>query len=124
MARGYVLAESMRPGTRLEGLPLTLRAIERSVATTATADQPSVWTALEFDFPDEEAARIADALAAVLDAHGGWYSHFTVGGETFVIYADRVFRYASGNEAERADAQAHGRTLGVPEPQLDWDEFE
>jgi hypothetical protein len=124
MARGYLFAESMRPGTRLEGLPLTLTAIERSIATTATPDQPSVWTALEFDFPDEEAARIAAALAAVLDAHGGWYSNFTVAGETFVIYAERVFRYASGDEAARADAQAHGRSLGVPEPQLDWDESE
>jgi hypothetical protein len=122
MARGYVLAESMRPGTRLEGLPLTLRSIERDIASTATPDQPAAWTAVEFEFPDEEAQRVADALAEVLDAHGGWYSHFSVGGETFVVYAERVFRYRSGDETARAEAQEHGRSLGVPEPQLDWDE--
>lgn len=71
MALGYVLVESMRPGTRLEGLPLTLKKIERHPVRNATPDQPSVWTTVEFDFPEEEAGRLADALAGVLDEHGG-----------------------------------------------------
>jgi hypothetical protein len=44
MALGYVLVESMRPGTRLEALPLTLKKIERNAVRSATPDQPSVWT--------------------------------------------------------------------------------
>ena len=59
MARAYVLAEAMRPGARLEGLPLTLTKIERYPVRTATAAQPSVWTTVEFEFPDSEAARLA-----------------------------------------------------------------
>ena len=124
MARAYVLAEAMRPGARLEGLPLTLTKIERYPVRTATAAQPSVWTTVEFEFPDSEAARLADALAGVLDEHGGWYSHFNVNGETFVVYAGRVFRYASGDKTGRAQAEEHGRRVGVPESQLDWDEYE
>jgi hypothetical protein len=122
MALGYVLVESMRPGTRLEGLPLTLKKIERSPMRNATPDQPSVWTTVEFDFPEEEACRIAAALTGVLDKHGGWYSHFNVNLETFVIYASRVFRYPSGDKAARAEAEEYGRSVGVPEPELDWDE--
>ena len=124
MALGYVLVESMRPGTRIERLPLMLRKIERYTVDDATADQPSVWTTVEFDFPDEEAERLAGALAGVLEEHGGWYSHFNVAGETFVVYAGRVFRYRSGDESARAAAEEHGRSLGVPESQLDWDEDE
>jgi hypothetical protein len=124
MALGYVLVESMRPGTRLEGLPLTLKKIERYPVRYATPDQPSVWTTVEFEFPEEEAGRLAEALAGVLDEHGGWYSHFNVNRETFVIYASRVFRYASGDKAARAEAEEYGRSVGVPEPQLDWDEYE
>jgi hypothetical protein len=124
MALGYVLVESMRPGTRLEGLPLTLKKIERYAVSSATPDQPSVWTTVEFDFPEAEAGRLAESLAGVLDEHGGWYSHFNVSGETFVIYARRVFRYASGDKAARAEAEEYGRSVGVPEPQLDWDEHE
>ena len=123
MARGYVLVESMRPGTRLEGLPLTLSKIERYPVPDATSDQPSVWTTVEFQFPDDEADRLAEALAAVLDEHGGWYSHFNVHGETFVVYAGRVFCYPSGDRARRAEAEEHGRSVGVPEAQLDWDEY-
>ena len=124
MALGYLLVESMRPGTQLEGLPLTLRKIQRYRVRSATPDQPSVWTTVEFDFPEEEAGRLAEALAAVLDERGGWYSHFNAKGETFVIYAGRVFRYTSGDKAARADAEEYGRSVGVPEPQLDWDEYE
>jgi hypothetical protein len=39
-----------------------------------------------------------------------------------VIYPGKVFRYERGDSAGRAEAQAHGRTMGVPEPQLDWSE--
>jgi hypothetical protein len=35
-------------------------------------------------------------------------------------FRDKVFRYPRGDPAGRAAAQAHGRAVGVPEPQLDW----
>jgi hypothetical protein len=124
MPLGYVLVESMRPGSRLEGLPLTLEKIERYAVSSATPDQPSIWTTVEFAFAEPEADRLAEALAGVLEEHGGWYSHFNVKGETFVIYAGRVFRYTSGDKAARAEAEEYGRSVGVPEPQLDWDEYE
>jgi len=124
MVPGYVLAESMRPGACLAGLPLTLTKVERTAVASATVDQPAVWTTVEFTFPEDASEHVANALAGVLDEHGGWYSHFNTGGETFVIYAHRIFRYPSGDAAKRAEAEEHGRSVGVPEPQLDWDEFE
>ncbi len=124
MVSGYVLVEGMRPDARLEGLPLTLTKIERYRVSSATPDQPSVWTTVEFAFPEESSEQVANTLAEVLNEHGGWYSHFNVNGETFVIYAHRVFRYRSGDKAGRAEAEAYGRSVGVPEAQLDWDEYE
>ncbi len=112
----------MRVGARLDGLPMTLIKIERYPVRSASPEQPSVWTTVEFEFPEQDAGRLADALAGVLEAEGGWYSHFNVGGETFVVYAGRVFRYRSGDTAGRAEAEEYGRSVGVPEPQLDWDE--
>ena len=124
MVLGYVLAESMRPSACLEGLPLTLTKIERNAVASATPDQPTVWTTVEFEFAEAASERVANALADVLDEHGGWYSHFNTGGETVVIYAHRIFRYPSGDAAKRAEAAEYGRSVGVPEPQLDWDEYE
>jgi hypothetical protein len=120
MASGYILVEGMKPGSRLEGLPLTLRKIERLPRSDASPDQPSVWTTVEFDFPEEDAERIGLAFSEVLAERGGWYTDFTVGGDTFVIFANRIFRYPSGDQAGRGEAQAYGRSVGVPETQLDW----
>jgi hypothetical protein len=120
MASGYILVEGMRPGARLEGLPLTLRAIERLPRSDASPDQPSVWTTVEFDFPDEDAERIAHAFSEVVAESGGWYTDFIVGGETFVVFANRIFRYPTGDQSGRAEAQAYGRSVGVPSTQLDW----
>ncbi len=121
MVAGYVLVEGMRVGARLEGLALTLTKIERYAVRNASAEQPSAWTTVEFEFAEEEAERVAEALAEVV-AEGPWYTDFTVGDETFVIFARRTFRYRRGDDAGRAEAAAYGRSVGGPESQLDWGE--
>ncbi|MGD0714357.1 MAG: hypothetical protein ABSB24_09270 [Gaiellaceae bacterium] len=124
MVSGYILVEGMRPSACLEGVPLTLTKIERYSVSNATPAQPPVWTTVEFEFPEEASEGVANALAEVIDEHGGWYSHFNVNGETFVIYARRIFRYPSGDNVGRAEAEEYGRAAGVPDAQLDWDEYE
>jgi hypothetical protein len=110
---------------RRQPLVLDLTALECvDPVGNATPDQPSVWTTVVFEFPEESSDEVASGLAAVLNERGGWYSHFNVNGETFVIFAGRIFRYPSGDKPGRAEAAAHGRRLGVPESQLDWDEYE
>ncbi len=120
MVSGYVIAESMRVGSRLSGIPLELTKIERYAVASATAGQPSVWTMIEFEFAESDAERMIAALSEALEERGGWYSDFSHGGERIVVFAGRVFRYSPGDEAARAEAQAYGREHGVPEPQLDW----
>ncbi len=51
---------------------------------------------------------------------GGWYSHFRAGERVFVIFANRVFAYAEADAAAREEIEAYGRSVGVPEEQLDW----
>ena len=88
-----------------------------------TADQPDTWTVLEFEANENDAPKIAEAFAGALNERG-WYVDFRSPTETFVVFADRIFHYARGDEASRAEAlaeaQAHGRSVGVPEAQLDW----
>ncbi|MGD0272629.1 MAG: hypothetical protein ABSB96_02715 [Gaiellaceae bacterium] len=120
MVRGYVIAESMRTGSQLADVPLKLMKIERRAIENATAEQAAVWTTIEFEFAEQDAERVAAALADVLDERGGWYSDFELGDEKLVVYPGRVFRYSRGDKAARAEAQAHGRSLGVPDSQLDW----
>jgi hypothetical protein len=119
MIEGTLIAESLRAGTNLKNLRLVVRAISRFQVQDTTADQPGTWTTFDFEADEAQAAELAAAFAEALD-QPGWYADFRSPAETFVVFPGRVFRYPRGDEAGRAEAQAHGRRLAIPEPQLDW----
>jgi len=121
MVKGTLLAESLRIGAELTvpGLRLA-RVTRRDVSASVTADQPSVWTFVEFEADDDAAGVLADSLARSLLADGGWYADFQAGGDHVVVFAGKVFRYRRGDPAGRAEATEYGRGVGVPEHQLDW----
>jgi hypothetical protein len=112
----------MRAGTAVELPGLRIRKISRLDQSHTAADgQPRAWTVIDFETDDDLAAdSLSRSLAGALAAEGGWYSDFTVGGDHVVIYADKVFRYRIGDGAARARAAAYGRSVGVPDHQLDW----
>jgi hypothetical protein len=85
-----------------------------------SAGQPPAWTFLDFEAADDAADALAQSLARCLLAEGGWYADFTVGNDHVVVFANRIFRYRRGDLAGRAEVVEYGRTVGVPEHQLDW----
>ncbi|WP_020580096.1 hypothetical protein [Actinopolymorpha alba] len=119
MYDGVLILESLRVGTSLEDVPFVVRKLSKYNATGTSPDQPSVWTAIEFEVEDAHAVSLAEGLASTFDKPG-WYADFHNEQEIFVVFPDRVFRYPRGHRASRMEAQAYGRELGVPEPQLDW----
>jgi hypothetical protein len=121
MLRGRILTESLRPGVVLEVPDLRVTRICREdVSASAGSAQPPVWTILDVEAPAERAGELADALAAALLADGGWYADFRVGPDHVVVFAGRAFRYRRGDETAKAHVVAYGRSVGVPEHQLDW----
>jgi hypothetical protein len=121
MFEGTLIAESLRVGTNLENLKLTVRKISRYRAQGTTSDQPDIWTVLDFEVGETAARGLAEAFADALD-QPGWYADFRSREEAFVVFPGRIFRYLRSDKAARADAQAYGRQLAIPEPQLDWTE--
>jgi hypothetical protein len=119
MVEGTLIAESLRVGTNLENLKLTVRKISRYRAQGSTPDQPDIWATLDFEADEAEAQELAEAFADALD-QPGWYVNFESPTESFVVFPGRIFRYPRGDQAGRATAQAYGRQLAIPEPQLDW----
>jgi hypothetical protein len=117
---GALIAESLRVGSVLEGIPLIVTRISRADLGDVDAFQPGTWTVVEFEAADEDADRLAKALERVLERVGGWYCDFRNDDETFVVFAGRTFRYPRGDESGRTAAVAYGRSVGVPEGQLDW----
>jgi hypothetical protein len=119
--RGTILAESLKPGTTLDARGMRVVRMSRYEISSAAPYQPSIWTAIEFEAPEENAAARADDFAAVLLAPG-WYVNWSSADEVTVVFPDRIFRYRPGDTQARHTAQEHGRRCGVPEPQLDWTE--
>jgi len=121
MLRGTVLVESLRVGAELDVPGLRLTRLSRvDVSTSVLATQPGVWTFVEIEGDDDLAGPLAAALAGALLAEGGWYADFGVGEDHVVVFAGRIFRYRRGDAEARAEVVAHGRSLGVPDRQLDW----
>jgi hypothetical protein len=121
MLKGTLLAESLRIGAELRVAGLTLTRLSRQdFSGSVSAGQPPVWTVVGFEADDSVADVLAQSLSESLLAEGGWYADFKTGREHLVVFAGRIFRYRRGDQAGRAEAIAYGRTVGVPEDQLDW----
>jgi hypothetical protein len=116
---GVLIAESLKVGVELSGTPLVVDRIVRVDAADATADQPRTWTLLYFRAEQTQAEALAGKLADLLDTPG-WYVDFRTEEEVYVTFPDKIFRYTRGDAAGRAEAVAYGRTVGVPDSQLDW----
>lgn len=95
---------------------------EAVAAGDAEAGQPELWTFIEFRVAADRATELAAALSRVLSAEGRWYCDFRSRDEVFVAFHGQVFRYRRGDSCGRARAEAYGRSMGVPEAQLDWPE--
>ena len=119
---GGLIAESLRVGSVLTGVTLTVNRISRADVGDVDAGQPLTWTFVDFEVADDDADRLAAALSGALDGSCGWYCDFRTDDETFVVFAGRVFRYSRGDVAGRSEAADYARSVGVPEPQLDWPE--
>jgi hypothetical protein len=119
---GCLIAESLRVQGVIEGLRLIVTKVSRADVGCVEVGQPRTWTFIDFEAADEDAELLASALARALQGSGGWYCDFRSDSETFVVFADRSFRYPRGDTAGRAVATEYARAAGVPDEQIDWPE--
>jgi hypothetical protein len=115
---GILLAERLRKDAPLDAPSLRVRRIWRTDAGDPSAGQPLTWTFIEFEIPDDNIEVFAEVVAGALEP--GWYCDFHSEQETFVVFAERLFRYPRGDKSGRELAEDYARSVGVPEVQIDW----
>lgn len=136
MFQGRLIAESCQPGVDIQVPNLRLMRFGRHDVTESTvpadereqsptpgvvAGQPTIWTFIDFEGPNEIADVLAQAFASALQPELGWWADFTIDDtERVVVFADKIFRYHVGDQAASAEARAWGLAHGTPESQLDW----
>lgn len=62
---------------------------------------------------------VAEGLGIYLK-DGPWYMHFYAGDSVLVVFKDRIFHIRHSQKETWNEALAYGRTLGIPEEQLDF----
>jgi hypothetical protein len=116
---GLLLKESLADTSVLDWVHVTKR--ESWQVSNAAAYQPKTWTALFFQGEDSQADAIAERLSQALKPQG-WYIHASAAAHVYVIFPSKVFKYSKGDSYQRDEAKRYGRSVGVPEGQLDWGE--
>lgn len=117
--RGVLVIESLRPVAELTDLAITVGTISRIRPEIRSAGQPATWTLIHFEADETAADGLAAVLADALEA-GPWYVDFHTATTTYVVFSGRIFTYERGDSVGRDNVIAHARSVGVPEPQLDW----
>jgi hypothetical protein len=120
MFEGILIQESVRDSSVIDRLKVVRTEIHHP--ENATAEQSKVWTLIHFEAGDDKADEIATLLADNLK-NGPWYTNFTTQSENvYVVFPGQFFTYQVGNKEGRGEAQAYGRSVGIPLDQLDWSE--
>jgi len=119
MLKGLLLEESLADSDVLHALRVT--KTETWQVQNAASNQPAVWTALSFEVDASQADLIAQRLSRSLKPQG-WYINASTSDMVYVIFPNKVFKYRKGDIAQRAAAREYGRSLEIPDSQLDWSE--
>ena len=115
--KGLLLKESLNNLSVLDTLRIT--KTETWNVQNATADQPSLWTALSFEQDDDLDNLVAEQLSQSIKPKG-WYVNASTDTCVYVIFPKKVFKYPIGDREQGEKAKQFGRLLDIPENQLDW----
>jgi len=79
------------------------------------------WTLHTVELPVDRADWIADEISKSIDVeHPHWYSDFKNDTHHYIVYLLKVFKVDLSDPSQYEEAKKHGRRLGIPEQQLDF----
>lgn len=119
MFSGLLIKESLRDRSVLDRLRIVKE--ESWDIDDAAEGQSPVWNVAWFEIEEDAIDETVEALSAALEL-GKWFLEITNDDTMIVVFPGKVFSYKKGDENGRAEAKVFGRSIGIPEHQLDWEE--
>lgn len=119
MFTGLIIKESLLADTILTELGLMIvRTEEWHIGERAAVFQPSTWNAIFVEGAEEKINKIAHNLSqAILPK---WYANLSDDATEYVIFHEKIFKHIKGDKTDAVEAISYGRSIGIPEHQLDW----
>ena len=119
MYTGLILKESLENADVLIDDRITIVKEEKwNVGKSAVEWQPKVWTAIYVEGADIDVEDIALIVSnSILDK---WYANLSNSTTEYVVFHKKIFSYTKGDSATKQAAKNYGKSIGVPEHQLDW----
>lgn len=119
MFTGLIIKEGMRPDTMLEEIGLRIVKTKRwIIGERATEFQPKIWHAIFVEGAEERIDSVANKISRTLLPK--WYANFSDTTTEYVVFPGKVFKHKKGDKEDATEAIEYGRSLGLPEHQLDW----
>lgn len=109
--KGVVIRESLVDPSVLDMVAVL------SIRTEANQDNPAgTWHCYTVQVSLEE----IEKLQSSLKRKGGWYMHFWKNRDMIVVFRDKLFRIDYEDKSTWKDAVEYGRSVGIPDEQLDF----
>jgi len=119
MFTGLILKEGLGNVDALHDSRITITKEEIwNVGKRAANWQPKVWTAI---YVEGLATDIAEFAVTVSNSiFNKWYANLSDSSNEYVIFYKKIFTYKRGDNDSKQKAKNYGKSIGVPEHQLDW----
>ncbi len=119
--KGVIIEESLENKDVLEKVSILETRVSR---VTEHHKTPWLvrWTLHTVAIPAERADSVADEISRNLDpSHGGsWYADFRNDRLHYIVFLNKVFKIDTGSKQQYEEVRKYGRSLGIPEHQLDF----
>ncbi len=119
MFTGLIIKESLRNDAVLADMGVQIVRVEKwDVGERAAEFQPDTWNAIFVEGSEEKIDEITSKLSqAVLPK---WYANLSDATTEYVIFHGKIFKHLKGDKTDAAEAIEYGKSVGIPDHQLDW----
>ena len=117
--KGVIIEESLEDKNILKFVKVVKTKTEK-VTEKHKTPWLKQWTLHTVEIPEDEAEFIANKISNSLDLEHSWYADFKNDKHHYIIFRGKVFLVNRKNKKEYDNVRKFGKSLGIPEYQLDF----